>query len=877
MNLVDLFGTALATATAGGPLTRLTGFLADRPGDGTLAGAGRELPGDGLPGVARHWRCVILVLLSLLPSATGAPLVTLRTQTAVFELDARGSLGAISRTDDTRDYLAPGQPAPLLSLRIAGQWYAPEGATWDAPSHRLTLQYPGANAVAVVTAEARPTHVVFAVADVRPTNRVELVLWGPYPTTLGATIGETVGVVRDRGFAIGLQALNAKTLGGYPTRENDIEADYTAEDHGDYPDLPPELKQDQLFRGDTARRTEFGSVLQAYCRNRDHDRVIANWGHDRYLAPAFPDGGVIGSKIALFACPAARALDTIGAIEVAEGLPHPLLDGVWGKVSPAANRAYLIVDFSERTIDRAIEMTRRAGLKYLYHSSPFETWGHFRLKPDLFPHGWDGFRACAEKARQAGIRLGFHTLSNFITPNDPYVTPRPDPRLARIGASELTADLDATGKDIAIAAPDYFRKATAMNTVVIGEELIRYAAVSAEAPWRLLECRRGAWDTKPSAHARGETVARLMDHDYKVFLTDADLSQEVARRIAALCNDTGARQLSFDGLEGNWSTGMGQYGRTLFTQAWYDALTPELRGCVINDASNPGHFNWHIYTRMNWGEPWYAGFRESQTLYRFKNQLYFERNLMPRMLGWFALRPETSLEDAEWLLARAAGFDAGFALAASLASTAQLAADPASADAAIRFGATPAILQAINRWETARMAGAFPPPVQAALRDNAREFHLVSVGTNRWDLQEVHVQRWVHPAENPAATGFPFQNLDAAQPLQWTVGCAAKQPIAGLTVEIDGRPIVALRDQTVPPGGSLKYVGGSEAAICDSAWKELARVPVDPGAARVQTGPARITVGCAPQNGASLKVELRTVGAVTRLEDTSPATGQATR
>ena len=46
-------------------------------------------------------------------------------------------------------------------------------------------------------------------------------------------------------------------------------------------------------------------------------------------------------------------------------------------------------------------------------------------------------------------------------------------------------------------------------------------------------------------------------------------------------------------------------------------------GQVINDASNPGHFNWHIYTRMNWGEPWYAGFRESQTLYRFKNQVLF--------------------------------------------------------------------------------------------------------------------------------------------------------------------------------------------------------------------------------------------------------------
>ena len=145
---------------------------------------------------------------------------------------------------------------------------------------------------------------------------------------------------------------------------------------------------------------------------------------------------------------------------------------------------------------------------------------------------------------------------------------------------------------------------------------------------------RGA--RKPPRTEKGDAVGKLMDHEYKVFLTDAALAQEVARNIAAFCNHTGATQLSFDGLEGNWSTGMGQYGRTLFTKAWYDALTPESRGRVINDASNPHHFTWHIATRYNWGEPWYAGFRQSQTLYRLKNQLFYTRNLIPRMLGWFS-------------------------------------------------------------------------------------------------------------------------------------------------------------------------------------------------------------------------------------------------
>lgn len=816
----------------------------------------------------RCWVVVSGLALLSVVRADPAPVLVWRTTHATFVLDGQGSFSDLTRNTDGRKYLATGQPAPLLSLRIAGKVHAPASASWDASTRKLTLRYGQTGASAVLSAEAKPTHVRFEVLEVRPTNAIELVLWGPYPTSIGDIVGEVVGVVRDHEFAVGIQALNPKTLGGYPTEENDIEAGYTADDPGRYPDLPPELGKDQLFRGDTARGTRFGSVLQAFCRNRDRDRVIANWGHEKFVAPAFADGGVVGSAIALFACPAADAFDTLGAIEVAEGLPHPMLDGGWAKQSPQANCAYLIVDFSESTIARAIEMTRRAGLRYLYHSSPFETWGHFQLKPNLFPNGWDGLRACVAKAREAGVRVGFHTLSNFITPNDPYVTPKPDPRLARVGASVLAAAVDAVQKELPVAAPDFFRKSTDLNTVVIGDELIRYGSVSVEAPWRLLDCQRGAWGTVAASHPSEAPVAKLMDHGYKVFLTDADLTQEVARNLARLCNHAGTLQISLDGLEGAWSTGMGQYGRTLFTTTWYGALAPELRG-TINDASNPGHFNWHIYTRMNWGEPWYAGFRESQTLYRFKNQLHFERNLMPRMLGWFALRPDTSVEDAEWLLARAAGFDAGFTLAASLASTAQLAADPASTEAARQFGATPAILELVKQWETARLARAFPPEVQARLRDNQREFHLEPAGVAQWDLFEVQAKHFLHDAAKTAATEAAFRNENAEQAAQWILRSAGKQPVTGATIEFDGRPVVKLGERSLPPGWSVRYRGGGEALVCDAAWKEQASVPVDATAARLDQNEHRVRLVAAPAADTSLKLELRTYGPARRVAVTS--------
>lgn len=679
----------------------------------------------------RFLRSVVGAGASAILVAAQDAALTLSTRRATFRIDSTGSLRAIGYNG--RNYLAPGQPAPLLSLRVGRGMHAANRATWNAAGDTLALGYDDIGMTAVVTARAKPTHVTFELTELRGASHIELALWGPYPVVIGDLVGEVVGVVRDSEFAVGIQALNAKTLGGYPSAESDIEPDgVVADDLGAYPGLPDELKKEQRWRGDTAIRTSFGGALQAYCRNRDRQRVISNWGHESFVALPFEDGGVIGSRIALFACPSSETLPTLGEIEVAEGLPHPTIDGVWAKIAPGATESYLIVDFGESTIDRAIEMTRRAGLKHLYQSSPFETWGHFRLKPALFPNGWDGFRECVEKARRADMGVGFHTLSNFITPNDGFVTPKPDARLARIGTSELTADIGAAEKEMGVADPIWFQKKTDMNTVVVGEELVRYDGVSAEAPWRLLKCERGAWGTKAAAHRKGGGVGKLMDHAYKVFLTDAALSQEVARNIAAFCNYTGATQLSLDGLEGNWSTGMGQYGRTLFTKAWYDALDPALRGRVVNDASNPGHFNWHIATRYNWGEPWYAGFRQSQTLYRLRNQLFYTRNLIPRMLGWFAVRAETTPEDAEWLCARAAGFDAGFALATSFESKAtQDAGNVAGLDEK-----KAAIFEAVRQWETARRSNAFPESVKAALQDVNREFHLAAAGPGEWDLRQ---------------------------------------------------------------------------------------------------------------------------------------------
>jgi hypothetical protein len=779
-------------------------------------------------------------------------------------IDGRGRIVRMADSATGGDHRARDVPSPLLSVQVAGVLLPPRSFAWNPADSTAVLGYAG-GVTATLRVERHPTHLALEVIAVAPRDSVRLVVWGPYAMTIADTIGETVGVVRDSVFAVGIQALNPKTLGGLPWRDNDVPPQLDVFEGGDYRDLSEAGKRYVLYRVEAAKPEAFGSTLQAYTRDRSRDRVIPNWDHRLYTAPRLDDGGVVGSRIALFGAPTARLLETIGLIEVAEGLPHPMVDGRWGKTARSASAAYLILDFGEADCDTAIAWTTRAGLRYLYHGEPFRTWGHFELRPELFPGGRAGLRACVRKADSAGVMVGVHTLSNFVTSNDAYVTPVPDRRLARVGASVLAGDVSARQADIPVAVPGFFGqyRNNTLRTVVVGSELIRYDSL-APGPWRLTGCRRGAFGTRAAAHRAGDTVAVLADHGYRVFLADAALGAEMARNLADLFNEVGLRQISFDGIEGNQATGLGNYGEALFTTAWYERLSPDIRRHYIADASRTSHFFWHVYTRMNWGEPWYAGFRESQTEYRLRNQPYFRRNLMPGMLGWFKMTAGTSIEDAEWMLARSAAFDAGYAFVTSYA-------------ALNGNGFTDRILAAIGTWERARMAGVFPPALKRRMEDVGREFHLDSTGRG-WELTEVfpHVVRHgpaagdsarsrpagaAAPVAPPAAT-LTFDNPRETQSLDWILS-AEGGSVSGCRMTLDGREVLPVPVR-LPQGWSLRYEGGRLVTARDTANTATGSFLVEASTSQIQPGPHTVTLECRlGREPAAARLEVRPRGRAT--------------
>src|SRR5688572_16037095 len=402
----------------------------------------------------RHLTFILVILFAVELQSQ----VSLQTKHFKLSFDQSGKLTEMLDKSANKNYLASADTSFLLSVRRKGKIIKPLSLHWKNQSSEIILSFTDKTA-ATIKVDQQADYISFELKQLTNAAEAELILWGPYPTMIGDTIGDVVGVVRNKEFAIGILALNIKTLGGHELVESDIQPSYDVFAGGNKVDVVKVDLDKQLYRGDVAKHTPYGSSLQAYCRNRNKDRVIENWSHTRYLAPAYTkDDGVIGSKLAIFGVATPDVLNTISTIELKENLPHPLLDGVWGKQARHASESYLIMSFGESNLQEAMDLTQQAGLRYLYHEGPFDTWGHFKLNSVQFPNNWASLKACVDKAKAQNMRLGVHTLSNFITTNDPYVTPVPDSRLAKVGYSQIIGIIEASSKEIGIKDPGFFNQ-----------------------------------------------------------------------------------------------------------------------------------------------------------------------------------------------------------------------------------------------------------------------------------------------------------------------------------------------------------------------------------------------------------------------------------
>lgn len=712
--------------------------------------------------------------------------VNLQSGELKLSIDRVGQVVEWINTGTNKNYLLKDSARSIITLVSGGKYYQPSSLKYSTKEKILKLEFKDAGVLISISIKEKASYLVLELINAAPMSKIDAIIWGPYFTTISKTVGEVIGVVRDGETAFGLQVLNIKTLGGdYPNTEGSTWA-----------------------RGIAARSINGGSSIQAYSINRDRNRYVDAWGGQFKHMPvaALKGETVVGSSIALFTCKESEVLDLLEKIELAEGLPHPTIKGQWFKRSPYFGRSYMISSFTENEVDEMLEYTKRSGLYSLYHEGPFKSWGHFVLDPEQFPSGRAGLKAAADKAHAKGLLLGLHTLTNFINTNDPYVSPIPDDRLSVTGSSLLQRDIDATQTEIEVASPEYFneQKNNSLHTVKIGKELIRYRAVSDTRPYTLLDCQRGAFNTSAAPHKSGVIVGKLFDHPYNVFFPDLDLQREIAGNLADLLNETGVDHIDFDGHEGGLAAGQGDYGVDLFAKD----VMEKVKHDMVFGTSLSKTFYWHIGSYYNWGEPWYGGFKESMQQYRIDNQGLFDRNYMPHMLGWYLLTDKTTLSEMEWMLARAAGYSAGFAMVARPHS---LRKNPLSG----------ILLDAIREWETARTSGAFTKAQQDRLKDPKNEFHLEKISDKEWKLYEYtrsplfireRIER--QPGE-PVYTTWKFDQPWSTQPLQFRLSVDGNVgAINNFTLQIDQYTEISIPLE-IKAGESVSCEGGSTIFIYD--------------------------------------------------------------
>lgn len=629
-----------------------------------------------------------------------------------------GRVTGLTSKIDGADHVAAGHIVSLIRLLVDDAPQEPTSVTYDSASSTYTFDFSATDVQVDVKVLSNTDYASFEVTDVTAPSGVEVeaLLWGPLTTSIAHTVGETAGVVYNDEFAIGIHALNDKTIGGWP-----IELDNLNYFDGSGPNRFP-------VHMNAAARTSWGSLLQAYSWDYTKPRtrtigipsVTGNYMPNQPVpALAGSEGELVGSKIALFGSWTPNVLPTIERIQLGEGLYHGTINGKWQKTAQETTQSYLVVrDLTAANMAQAAQYANQAGLGTVYSldglSGPWQSDGHYVFRSNLGTSD-AAVKTAVDTAAAYGVKFAAHTLSDFISGADPYVKPVPHAALAKAGQATLTRPLDGASTDIYVSAAAPFQNGKG-KVVQIDNELMSFATISAvsETEWKLSGGSRSGFGTAATSHATGATISRLWLNQYGGLLGGHDLIDDISGRLADAWNNTGTRGMSFDGLEGAFYAEYGPYDLNSFVSNMLDNVAD--KDGFIAEASTASHNIWGTLSRAGWGE------RNTSMGQRYVNMTYAERNFQPKMMGWLYLDTYATVGALEYALSKMAAWNAGMAMQSSVLN---LSVQPAG------------YLDKIKQWETARNLGAFTADQRTRMMDMSTYWTLTVVQPGvKWSLQQ---------------------------------------------------------------------------------------------------------------------------------------------
>lgn len=394
-------------------------------------------------------------------------------------------------------------------------------------------------------------------------------------------------------------------------------------------------------------------------------------GGNTVTSSVYPEFGMDGTKTALIAVPTGKFLETVQKIEHDFGLPSPTIDGQWAKTSAGGRASYLFADLSEDNARELVDYAKLGAFGYIL--IPSTSWaqslGSYPINTRNFPNGEEGLKATIAKCHAAGLRVGMHMLTSFVSKNDPLVSPVPSPWLLKSPVAKLAGDLASDSTVLVADSPISDSKGRSMDLQIDNE--IVSVPTPANPSSTLAGLTRGHGGTGPRFHTRGTQVFRLITVEGGAYLADTGtpVKDRISDRIAGLINRCGFDMIYFDGGELNSTAGPFWYWGSELQASVLAKTKRELR----IQGSGFNHWSWHMWTRGTCDDYVAVGTKLYLDYHKIGDVWHaYSENFMPAELGWLGLladapdHPATSPDEVELYAARAVALDSPLSIETTL-------------------------------------------------------------------------------------------------------------------------------------------------------------------------------------------------------------------
>lgn len=610
----------------------------------------------------------VAVELMDLPAVPAGPDIVLETDAVRLAVSSQGLLREFRSKPAGQDFAVAGTPVCVLDAVCRGVVTPLHSLTREGDLIRAQFLDPEVRAALRVSSRSR--HVQFEVVEVQPADLEELTL--RFPVRQLATVGGAFNATYDDQFGICLLGVTENT-----------------------------------YQQTVSHGAEVLS-LSTRCTGKH---------------------GMAGARFALVAAGRDQFEAAIMETERENGLPCPMLEGKWARVSEPVRRSYLfMVDANESNVDQIIEYAKLGGFGTVIFlkSNWLATHGHFQINTNSFPDGVASLKRAVAKIHAAGMGAGVHVFGPSISPNDPYVTPRPDDRLASVPCPPLAEAVDEKASVLVLdGEPNLPPKAPRSDAfpgyhIRVGDEIIRYQNLELEPAPRFVGCQRGALGTKAAAHAKGAEVRGLLTM-WGFFLVDphSTLVDELTGNFASVFNECDFDMVYFDASDGISDAYL---DRWYYLNKLHLGYYRKFQKDVLYQTSNGTGSNlvWHIVPRSASADG--HGDLKKYLDERLPGMEGMAANFTRSDVGWYYMFADVRPDQIEYVCAKTIGLDGSISIETSLATMDQ-------------HARARQMIEMVGRYEQCRLARPFSDSAREQLREPGRDFKLFRNGSGSgWQL-----------------------------------------------------------------------------------------------------------------------------------------------